>query len=292
MIIKDLENCTLEELRELQLKQLEILCDLKEFCKKYEINFFLIGGSCIGALRHQGFIPWDDDIDTMMLRNDYEKFIKLWEKFGDKEKYTLCRTNENFNYHQTTSILRMNNTTFINFHSKNENINHGIYIDINPLDCRENTKFKFFKQLVYSSFFGLFNAQKIPNQSLYLKILSKIFLLMIPFKSLRTKIWKICEKKMKSISIQDCKYLTELYLGPKVASRKLPKEWFLTTKNIMFEGYEMPIPIGAEKWMTMIFGNYMKFPPKEQRKPKHKVVLIDTEKSYKNYKGIYYCIEK
>lgn len=288
MIIKDLRKCTQKELRELQLKQLEILCDLKKFCQKYNIKFFLIGGSCIGALRHNGFIPWDDDIDVMMLREEYEKFSRLWDKFGDKNKYTLCRTDEKLNYHQTTSMLRANNTTFINSHSKNEDINHGIYIDINPLDCRENGKIKVLFQLIYSSFFGLFNAQKIPNQSLYLKILSMIFLFIVPTKKLRTKIWKYCEKKMQSIDIKECKYLTELYLGPKVARRKLPKEWFLATKNISFEGFEMPIPVGAEEWMTMIFGNYMEYPPVETRKPKHKIVLIDTENSYKKYKGKYY----
>lgn len=292
MIIKNLQNCSESELRKLQLKALEILIDVKEFCQKYDIKFFLIGGSCIGALRHNGFIPWDDDIDIMMLREDYEKFHLLWEKYGDKEKYTLCRTNEKVNYHQTTSMLKLNNTTFINQHSQAEDINHGIYIDIGPLDYRENSNYKVILQILYCSFYGLFNAQKIPNQNLYLKIFSKIFLLIVPFKSLRTIIWKTCEKKMQSINIQKCEYLTELYLGPKVASRKLPKKWFLTTKNIMFEGHEMPIPIGAENWMTMIFGDYMKYPNKEQRKPKHKIVLIDTEKSYKNYKGIYYCVKK
>ena len=52
----------------------------------------------------------------------------------------------------------------------------------------------------------------------------------------------------------------------------------------------MPIPVGAEQWMTMAFGNYMEYPPVQERKPKHKIVLIDTENSYKKYKGKYYCV--
>lgn len=291
MIIKNLQNCSESELRKLQLKALEILIDVKEFCQKYDIKFFLIGGSCIGALRHNGFIPWDDDIDIMMLRDEYEKFHILWEKYGDHKKYSLCRTSKEKNYHQPSSTFKDNNSTFINQHSKNEDINHGIYIDIGPLDYRPNSKIKRFIQAIFAMSFSLFNAQRLPNsQGKFLRVLTKIILTLIPFKNIRYYIWKYCEKQMTKYKLDECKYVSEIIIGPKALKRLLPKEWFIETKLVKFEGYDMPIPDGAEQWMTMAFGNYMEYPPIEERKPKHRIVLIDTENSYKKYKGKYYCV--
>lgn len=291
MRIMNLQTATEVEIRQLQEKSFEILLYLKSFCDKYNIRFFLIGGSCIGALRHQGFIPWDDDIDVMMLREDYERFHILWEKYGDHKNYSLCRTSKENNYHQPTSTFKNNNTTFINQHSKDEDINHGIYLDIGPLDCRPNSKTKRFIQAIFAMSFSLFNSQRLPNsQGKTLRLLTKIILTLIPFKSIRYYIWKFSEKQMIKYKLEECKYVSEMVIGPKAIKRLLPKEWFTKTKLVKFEGYDMPIPAGAEQWMTMAFGNYMEYPPIEERKPKHKIVLIDTENSYKKYKGKYYCV--
>ena len=82
------------KLRDLQLKCLEILLYFKDFCEKHNLRFFLCGGACIGAIRHKGFIPWDDDIDVFMPREDYEKLGDLWNKYADTERYEYCRTNK------------------------------------------------------------------------------------------------------------------------------------------------------------------------------------------------------
>jgi lipopolysaccharide cholinephosphotransferase len=291
MKITNLQEAKEIEIRQLQEKSFEILLYLKNFCDKYNIRFFLIGGSCIGALRHQGFIPWDDDIDVMMLREEYERFHILWEKYGDHKNYSLCRTSKEKNYHQPTSTFKNNNTTFINQHSKNEDINHGIYIDIGPLDYRPNSKILRFIQAIFAMSFSLFNSQRLPNsQGKTLRLLTKIILTLIPFKNIRYYIWKYSEKQMTKYKLEECKYVSEMVIGPKAIKRLLPKEWFTKTKLLKFEGYDMPIPDGAEQWMTMAFGNYMEYPPVEERKPKHKIVLIDTENSYKKYKGKYYCV--
>ncbi len=291
MIIRDLENCEEIELKELQKKSLEILVYFRNFCWEHDIQFFLIGGSCIGALRHKGFIPWDDDIDVMLLRDDYEKFHVLWNKYGDHKNYSLCKTSKEKNYHQPSIVFKNNRTTFINKHSKNEDINHGIYIDVNPLDYRPNSKIKRIKQAFFALLYSLYNTQRLPdNKGKILRILSWILLGICPFKSIRYYIWKFSEKQMTKYKLEECKYVSEMVIGPKAIKRLLPKEWFTKTKLIKFEGYDMPIPVGAEQWMTMAFGNYMEYPPVEERKPKHKIVLIDTENSYKKYKGKYYCV--
>ena len=80
------------EIRELQLKELELLKVFKSFCDSHGLLFYFCGGCCIGALRHKGFIPWDDDIDVFMPREDYEKLYTLWKEYGDNEKYPILRT--------------------------------------------------------------------------------------------------------------------------------------------------------------------------------------------------------
>jgi hypothetical protein len=78
--------------KEIQEKELSMLLYFKEFCDKHNLRFYLCGGGLIGAIRHNGFIPWDDDLDLFMPRPDYEKLAELWPKYADTERYTYCRT--------------------------------------------------------------------------------------------------------------------------------------------------------------------------------------------------------
>ena len=101
------------DLKALQAKCLEITLVFKEFCERHGLLFYLCGGGCIGALRHKGFIPWDDDIDVFMPRDDYEKMCRLWVEEMDQNKYRLSRTDENhFERSQLTAITD-EETTFI-----------------------------------------------------------------------------------------------------------------------------------------------------------------------------------
>ena len=87
-------NLSQEDLRNLQMKSLEILIYFKNFCEDHNLKFYLCGGCCIGAIRHKGFIPWDDDIDVFMPRKDYEKLFEIWDKYADTEMYSCNRTTE------------------------------------------------------------------------------------------------------------------------------------------------------------------------------------------------------
>ena len=100
--------------KEIQEKELNMLLYFKEFCNKHNLRFYLCGGGLIGAIRHNGFIPWDDDLDLFMPRPDYEKLAKLWPKYADTERFTYCRTDRDHIYHDAGASIRDNNTTFIN----------------------------------------------------------------------------------------------------------------------------------------------------------------------------------
>lgn len=106
-------NLSYDDLRSLQLKSLEILLYFKKFCESHGLTFYFCGGCCIGAIRHQGFIPWDDDIDVFMPRDDYEKLFKIWDKYADTKRYSCCRTTrEKFIGNVMTTVVD-NNTEVI-----------------------------------------------------------------------------------------------------------------------------------------------------------------------------------
>ena len=128
-----------EELRQLQLKSLEMAVYFRDFCKENNLKFFLCGGGCIGALRHKGFIPWDDDIDVFMPRDDYEKLGEIWAKNADTDRFSYCRPDEKHHYKNLFATINDNNTTFIKTHQADLDINHGIVLDILPLDGYPNS---------------------------------------------------------------------------------------------------------------------------------------------------------
>ena len=113
--------------------QLELALEVKRVCNKYNIKYFLIAGTLLGAIRHKGFIPWDDDMDIGMLREDYEKFLKAWEK-ETSSKYFLQTWQTETQYALPFAKLRLNGTQYIEQNIAHLNLHSGIFIDIFPFD--------------------------------------------------------------------------------------------------------------------------------------------------------------
>ncbi len=282
-----------EELRNLQLKSLEIFKYLKQFCENNNLTIYFCGGCCIGTIRNKGFIPWDDDIDVFMPRESYERLQKLWNEKADTEKYECVIPSEKMYTKNLFITINDNNTTFIKTHQADLDINHGIVIDILPLDGCPSNKMKRKIQKFWALTYSLYCAQMVPkNHGKLVTILGKLLLLMVPIKKIRWKIAKFAEKKMTKYKINDCEYVTELCSGPKYMKNEYKKEWFEKAIYREFEGELMPIPVGYDQYLRSAFGNYLKLPPKEKQKPEHNVVYCDLENSYKKYKGIYYCTKK
>ncbi|MEZ4357070.1 MAG: LicD family protein [Eubacteriales bacterium] len=284
-------NEEIANIRDLQLKSLEILLYFKAFCESNGLRFFLCGGCCIGAVRHKGFIPWDDDVDVFMPRADYEKLGGLWEKYADKNRYSYCRTNEDNSYETMLTQIADNNTTFIKKNLCDYDINHGIKLEIVPLDASPNSKLKRKFQILRAIEFCLFNRQVVPeNKGKAAKILGFLLLKIFRSPKARYKLWKSAESKMTKYPLNgETKYLTELCVTYKYLKNQYPKEIFKEEVLMEFEGHEMPVPIGYDTYLKIAFGDYMKLPPEEERAPKHEAVYIDLNNSYTKYKGIYYC---
>ena len=280
----------------LQYKMLDILKHFISICEKYDLKYWCSDGSCLGALRHHGFIPWDDDLDVIMPRQDYEQ---LWRLYGEKinsSKYKLCRTTFDKNYHHRVMQLVDLETTFINRRSVNEDIEHGVYIDIIPLDAVPKGKFRKVMQRINAIIYSVYNIQCRPefNGGKLMGIMgvgTTIMLALVRSKRHRYLLWKKAEKRMTKYnwdSVTEVGVITSTFhelITP------FPKEWFGNRKEL-FENIQISVPSHAEDYCTALYGNFMELPSIEQRKVIHNTVLIDLEKSYTNYKYKQYCINK
>lgn len=282
-----------EMLKKMQEKMLDILLYFKEFCDKHSLMFYLIGGGAIGAVREHGFVPWDDDVDCLMPEPDYLRFFELWNKYGDKERFVLCKTDRNVNYHHSSASLRDPNTTFICSYNQYSDLCHGISLEFGPIVPTPDNKLLQYKQILYSYIYNLFNFQRLPNnRGKAIRVLTKVFFVLVPSKRMKDNIWIWADKKIRKYAElwDSCKYVKELW--GRTAFYNFPKEWFESVVWFDFEGYKMPLPAGYHEYLTLIFGNYMQRPPVPERIAKHDLIFVDMDHPYTDYKGIYYFPDK
>ncbi|MDU1973254.1 LicD family protein [Veillonella rogosae] len=279
--------------KEIQEKELTMLLYFKEFCDKHYLRFYLCGGGLIGAIRHNGFIPWDDDLDLFMPRPDYEKLAELWPKYADTERYTYCRTDRHHIYHDAGASIRDNNTTFINRHSMHEDICHGLALEIMPIDGCAPGKISRALQLMWAMTFALFNAQRLPdNKGPMYRALAGCIYKVFSSQSVRYHIWRFAEKQMTKYDFNTSKECTELIGSLKGMKLRHPQEDFASVVYKDFEGHQIPVMKGYERYLRLIWGDYMQLPPVEQRVAKHDAAFADLHTPYKEYRGIYYAQNK
>lgn len=280
-----LKDLSPEDFRKWQLKLLEILVYFRDFCKEHNLRFTLSAGTCLGAVRHHGFIPWDDDLDVQMPRDDYEKLYELWDKYADKNRFKLLRTTKDVCVNFPMTVIKSENTTCIYSHSVNSDISQGIKIDVEYLDGVPENPLVRKLNMFCCRVFALFRAQRVPIQtSKWMKLGARILLLVFPTQRMRWRISELCEKQVRKYKFDDSELVR--YAGMKPWHRHCMDKII----EVEFEGEKMPIPAGYDEFLKTWYGDYMKLPPVESRYPKSgNIVFYDLNTSYKEYKGIHYC---
>lgn len=281
------------DLKKLQAKCLEITLVFKEFCERHGLLFYLCGGGCIGAVRHGGFIPWDDDIDVFMPRDDYEKMCSLWHEEMDESRYKLSRTGpENFERSQLTAITD-ENTTFIKERQMDLEVAHGVRLEVLPLDGCPSGRLKRKIQLLWGLVYQIYINQEPPtSKGRALELIGRAMLFVRPGWKRRYRMAMLAERHMTKYKISDCDYVTELCVRYNYMVNEYPKEIFASAVYKEFEGVQLPLPVGYETYLQMAFGDYRKLPPEEARVPSHDGICIDLENRYTKYRGIYYPKER
>lgn len=276
-------------IKDIQEKLLEILRYFDKFCKENNLKYVLAGGTLLGAVRNKGIIPWDDDLDVFMLREDYERLIKIWDEKADTKNYSCLRSNDKYNIHHAATEIKDNNTTFINNHSKDLDINHGLMIDVIPLDNIPSSKFKRIYQKINAFIFSCYNFQRLPNhKSKLIYYMTYIALKLVPSFKLKYKIWKKAEDNMIRAGKVNDGMIASIIEGPTIMNQIFPKEWVENPAYLEFEDMVVPVPRDYHSWLEMSYGEYMIPPKKEDRVLRHDIFFYDMNTPYKKYRGIKY----
>lgn len=263
---------------------LEMMVDLDRFLRKNGIEYSLAYGSMLGAVRHGGFIPWDDDLDIFMKRDDYERFIKIYAESEGIEGYTLYATDNPDSWLAHTKLYK-NNTAILSSVDElyapitKETLHKEIFIDIFPLDkvpkkkrLRKKYMFKAKMRLVYTRD----HAYQATNNKL-LWLASKL-LLSIP-KSAKRRIRKKTNNFiLKYNGMQsDFDYICT---SDPFAIREFLPPFLDEVIDIQFEGHPFRVYKHYDDLLKVSYGDYMKLPEVEDRKPKHdrQIVILDVEK--------------
>lgn len=279
-----------EDIKRLQEKSLEMYKYFKNICDKNGLTHFFCGGCCIGALRHSGFIPWDDDIDVFMPRKDYNALFDIWKANADETRYKICRTSKDEYTRIQFLTISDENTTFIKSRQADLDIPHGIRLDIIPIDGSPKSSLKRKIQIGWALIYSMFiNGEPHTSKGKLLEIMSKATLALFPTVKSRYKIWKFAEKQMSKYPLEKSPFAKELCVWYEVMVRNYPSKLFKDVVYHDFEDIKVPLPIGYDEYLHMAFkGDYMQLPPLEAQTPKHEIVFYDLDNSYKKYRKIEY----
>ena len=267
-----------EELRKLQLCELEALCFFDEFCRRHELTYYLCGGCLIGAVRHKGFIPWDDDTDVLMPRPDYERFLKIYREENPSERFVLLDDNDPKSFcGNIFAVLCDTDHTMVKEYQQDMDIPHGIPLDIFPIDGLADGKCARYTQYFWTMVYSLFRSQTVPkNQGGLLALGSKILLGIFRSRKRRYKIWRYAQKRMSRYSFDESQNVAELCAGFYFMKKVYPKDLIYNgTTEVEFEGKSFLAMKGYDEYLKIPFGNYMELPPEEERIPHHDIVKLE-----------------
>lgn len=247
-------------LRDIQLVSLDILKDIRAFCDANAIRYFMAYGTLLGAVRHKGFIPWDDDIDLMMPRPDYERFIREYRSLDgmnavfyhekDGSGIAFARVCD-----MKRTVLKFNGTSWAPFET-------GVFIDVFPLDATTPEEYpRRKKQAMKQLYYTYLERGLQQHTSTFFKNAVKRVILFVTSGGV---------KKLIDISTR-FPYEASTWLGqftcPDAHETVLRKEWFATSVLLDFEGDRFAAPVGYTDLLTNQFGNFMQLPPEKDRVP-------------------------
>lgn len=262
---------------------LNLLLTLDRVCNKYNLRYYIAFGTCLGAIRHKGFIPWDHDIDVLMPIADVKKLMELQDEFGERYFIQTHETDPEFG--SISCKLRDSYTTCIWNDYKNCRFNQGLNIDIYPFYYAPNSKFGLLLNIWRSHMLKVLTIGDMPIHQNSMVCFFKNIIQRVYKGEKREKAIKKIKDKLESV--KDGNEILDYY-GEDISlfsAITYPKEWFAIPQKVEFEGYLVNAPTEPEKYMKRRYGDYMTLPPIEKRVDGfgEPGAIIDAHKSFKAY---------
>jgi len=262
---------------EIQSRQLNLMKELHKFLSAKEIHYYMIAGSALGAIRHGGFIPWDDDIDIGMFRKEYEKFLSVCDEFDSQYEIVNYRKSSHCDFGLTR--IYFENTRIDDESIEKTKLDKRLYLDIFPLDKvpeddelrgsfeKEINKKK--KQLSYMY------PRNYGNSAVAMLIKKMVSIMYAPF---RTRILRRYDSLMRKYENTDTAYVCSLCSQYSFKEQVMPKSYYGTPTMHDFEDAEFYIPEQIDEYLMTLYGDdYMAIPTEGKRRKGHAVFCTDEE---------------
>lgn len=266
------------KLEEIWAQEQSILDAIDKVCKENDLRYSLAYGTLIGAVRHGGFIPWDDDIDVMMPREDYDKLKEIWADVAH-EGFILQDEDKIETLENNFTKIRKDHTTFLQFESERAIERHkGFFVDIFPCDRKAPGKIRSILQYVLFAVNLLFNRGYVSGTGGIVGFVEKLLLKIVRKKNYRRiSIWAGRRSRRWNrftqnayvcpCTIRDCKVF-------------YPADMFEEMQTVSFNGKEYSAVKDIDTVLRVQYGDYMQLPPEEERVWKHHPILVDFEHNY------------
>lgn len=259
--------------------ELMILKEVKRLCEENGIKYFIIAGTLLGAVRHGGFIPWDDDMDVGMLRDDYEKFVKL-AKTDLGSQFFLQTPETDSAYGLNFAKIQLKDTVLVEASASN-NAAKGISIDVFPFDAvpesdKETAKHKrrtyFLRRLLLAK-----QNYKVCGKNEYVKRLVYFGLKVISLFCSREKLCEKLDSECRRYNTINKKPEKIVNIGGAYGYDKetIRREWVDSTAELPFEDFTVAVPSGYIPYLEYFYGDYMTPPPESKRYNRHSVTNLD-----------------
>lgn len=271
------------ELTELQRRELSMYKVVADICRRHDLRFYALGGTLLGAVRHQGFIPWDDDIDIAIPRPDYDRFIKIAKQ--ELPSYYVPKTylDERDESHPMFICIIKDVRTKIQLNHANVTENTSVWLDVFPLDAMPSNpllrvihkyRLLYERMKIQFSMYEENVHQHRANRPIHERALMA-FRERTGFGS-NWDTWKLMRHIEKTLRLYDYEregWFVNMF-GAYKFREMFPKEWFANTIELPFEDTTIPCAGEYDKVLTQMYGDYMTPPPVEQRGEQHRMTVI------------------
>lgn len=260
----------IDSLHEIQQIEMDMLLFVDRICKEQNLRYFLAGGTLLGAVRHHGFIPWDNDVDISMPRRDYKKLLSIIAEGKTYYKILQVKNENNYIYTyakivDTRTVLRENDIGY-----KVDGL--GIYIDIFPLDgIKKNNFFSRKKFMAIRKMAGIIARSNVDMLSINGKNrLFKIVIKKILKHFGRERLFNYAESLLSNNDFDKSRWIVSTY-GRRKEKEIIARSAFSKCVDFQFEDYSLKGPIGYDTYLKQMYGDYLELPPEEQRQPPHDI---------------------